>query len=174
MKIFCICFAILFFALFVPAQKPAGYPEHPTFSAAGMDGKTVDLATLRGKVVVLNLWFVNCPNCIEEIKLLNQLVDDYKDNKDVVFLGLAASKKPLIEQFLTTNPFKYQIIPNASMIIISKFGIPDKNGDINVPFPMHYVLDRDGKIVVKEQGVKGVDVVKAELSKQFQSKPEIR
>ncbi|HEX3102778.1 MAG TPA: hypothetical protein VHQ01_13345 [Pyrinomonadaceae bacterium] len=52
------------------------------------------------------------------------------------------------------------------MIILTKFGTPDENGDINVPFPMHYVIDREGKIVVKTQGVKGIDAVKKELAKQ--------
>jgi len=61
----------------------------------------------------------------------------------------------------------YQVIPNAALIIIGKFGVPDKKGDIDVPFPMHYVLDRDGKTVVKMQGIKGVEAVRAELKKQF-------
>lgn len=148
----------------------ASRPVQPTFSAVTMDGKPVDLAALRGKIVVINLWFVNCPNCVEEIKMLNDVVDKYKDNKDVVFLGLAASKKPLLEQFLKKNPFKYQIVPDATMIILSKFGTPDKDGNINVPFPMHYVLDREGRIVVKTQGIKGVESVKIELASQTNTK----
>ena len=158
--------AILVFAVSIFAQTNT----QPTFAALTMDGSRIDTAALRGKVIVLNLWFVNCPNCIEEIHLLNELVDEFKDNKDVVFLGLAASRKPDLEKFLAKNPFKYTIIPNAQMIILSKFGTPDKNGEINVPFPMHYVLDRNGKVVVKEQGVKGVDLVRAELKKQLSTK----
>lgn len=45
----------------------------------------------------------------------------------------------------------------------SVFGTPDKNGEIKVPFPMHYVIDRDGKIVLKEQGVIEVEAVRNEL-----------
>lgn len=131
-----------------------------------MDGRMIDTASLRGKVVVINLWYVNCPNCLEEMAELNKLVDQYTDNKDVVFLSLAASKKATLEQFLKTHPFKYQVVPDATMIILTKFGIPDENGDINVPFPMHYVLDRQGNIVVKTQGVKGINAVKKELEKQ--------
>ncbi|MBK8302776.1 MAG: TlpA family protein disulfide reductase [Chloracidobacterium sp.] len=132
-----------------------------------MAGQKVDTTALKGKVVVLNLWFINCPNCVEEIKLLNALVDQYIDNKDVVFLGVAASRKPDLEKFLVKNPFKYTVIPNGSMIIISKFGDAGKNGELSVPFPMHYVLDRDGKIVTKVQGIKGIEAVKAELTKQL-------
>jgi peroxiredoxin len=142
-------------------------PEQPTFAALDMTGAKVDMADLRGKVVVLNLWFINCANCVGEIKLLNALVDEYKDNKEVEFLAPAASNKPELEKFLAKHPFKYQVIPNAMMLIMGKFGTPDKKGEINIPFPMHYVLDREGKIIVKAQGIKGIDSVRAELQKQF-------
>ena len=159
-----MCLAVILFTVSILAQK------QPDFSAPGMDGQTIETASLRGKVVVINLWYVNCPNCLEEMTELNKLVDQYKGNKEVVFLALAASKKPALEQFLKTHPFKYQIVPDATMIILTKFGTPDKNGDINVPFPMHYVLDREGNIVVKTQGIKGIDAVKKELEKQFSRK----
>jgi peroxiredoxin len=148
----------------------AARAEQPSFAAVDMEGNLVDSAELRGKVVVVNLWFINCPNCVQEIKMLNELVDEYKGNKDVVFVGLAASKKPELKKFLAKNPFKYQIVPDATMIILTKFGTPDKNGEINVPFPMHYVIDRDGLVAVKAQGVKGIGFVKNELKKQFPAK----
>jgi peroxiredoxin len=151
----------LFFALSISAQK------NPSFSAVGMNGEKVDTTALRGKVVVINLWFVNCPNCVEEIHKLNDLVDQYKGNGDIVFLGLAASSKPDLQKFLSKNPFKYQIVPNAQMIIISKFGVPDSKGNIDVPFPMHYVLDRTGKVVVRAQGVKGIEDVRSALKAQL-------
>lgn len=156
----------LIFSVSIIAQT-----QQPSFAALTMDGSKIDTATLKGKVVVLNLWFINCPNCREEIKQLNQIVDQYKDNKDAVFIALAASKKADLEKFLMKNPFKYQVVPSAEMIIFSKFGTPNKNGEIDVPFPMHYVLDRSGNISMKMQGIKGVDAVKAELAKQFGSKP---
>ena len=163
MRNFCICLAVLLFSLSIAAQK------QPDFAARGMDGQIVDTAELRGKVIVINLWFINCPNCLEEMAELNKLVDQYKDNKNVVFLGLAASKKAALEPFLKTHPFKYQVVPDATMIILSKFGTPDKNGDINVPFPMHYLLDGDGKVVVKTQGIKGISDIKVELAKRLTS-----
>lgn len=162
MKTLILTIALAAFPLALSAQI-----RQPGFAALDIEGKRIDTAALRGKVVVINLWFINCPNCVEEIKLLNEIVDAYKDNKDVVFLGLAASRKPQLEKFLIKNPFKYTIIPDAHMIIFSKFGTPDKAGEINIPFPMHYVLDREGNIVTKTQGTKGVETVKSELKRQF-------
>lgn len=137
------------------------------FSARDMSGKMVSIAELRGKVVVLNLWFINCPNCLSEIKMLNQLVQEYKNNKDVVFIAPAASPQRELEVFLKKNPFEYQVLPDSIMMIVMKFGTPNKNGELNVPFPMHYVIGRDGRTLVKMQGTKGVAAVKDELSKQF-------
>jgi len=148
-------------------------PPAPTFNVSSINGETFDSNKLKGKVVVLNLWFVNCPNCVEEIKLLNKLVDEYQD-KDVVFIGLATNDKAKLDGFLKKNPFKYNIVPKAMTTILS-FGEPDKNGEINIPFPMHIVIDREGKIVTRKSGVKGLNDVKIQLKRQFESmsdKPE--
>jgi len=160
--IFCITLSLSVFA----QQKT---PNAPAFNVSSINGKTFDSEKLKGKIVVLNLWFVNCPNCVEEIKLLNNLVDEYK-GRDVVFIGLATNDKAKLESFLKKNPFKYNIVPKAMETILS-FGEPDKNGEINVPFPMHIVIDRDGKIAVRRSGIKGLDAVKSELKRQFESAP---
>jgi peroxiredoxin len=165
MKTLILLAALAAFPLALTAQT-----RQPAFAALDMNGNRVDTAAMRGKIVVINLWFINCPNCVEEIKSLNEIVEAYRDNKDVVFLGLAASPKPQLEKFLVKNPFKYTVLPNAQMIILGKFGTPDKKGEINLPFPMHYVLDRQGNIVTKTQGTKGVETVKNELKRQFPSK----
>lgn len=174
MKYFLAVVSLLVLSTSLSAQTKISLPptsqQQPSFAALTMDGTKIDTAALKGKVVVLNLWFINCPNCREEIKLLNQIVDQYKDNKDVVFIGLAASKKADLVKFLAKNPFKYKIVPSAEMIIFSKFGTPDKNGNIDIGFPQHYVLDRAGNIVFKMRGKEGVNGVKAELAKQFAAK----
>lgn len=163
--IFCLAFSLTVFG----QKKTDTNPSAPAFKVTSIDNQTFNLADLKGKIVVLNLWFINCPNCLEEIGLLNKLVDEYKD-KDVVFIGLATNKKPDLEKFLKKNPFSYNIVPGARQTILS-FGEPDKNGNIDIPFPMHVVIDREGKIVVRRSGIKGLDDVKAELKRQFESAP---
>lgn len=156
---------LLVFAFSVAAQN-ASSVNRTDFAAVTMDGTTVDTTQLRGKIVVVNIWFVGCPNCQEEIEQLNSLVEEYRDSKDVVFIAPAATPRAEVEKFLSKHPFKYQIVPNAATLILAKFGTPDKNGEINIPFPMHYVLDRDGKVAVQVQGIKGIAAVRAELRKQ--------
>lgn len=169
-KFFAVLFAFWALAFFcVPAtfgQNAGAKSAVNDFSVTTLDGKTYDTANLRGKIIVVNLWFIGCPNCLEEIKALNRLVEDYQ-NKDVVFLGLANNKAAPLKNFLQKNPFKYQIVPEATLLALEKFGTPDKNGQINIPYPMHIVIDREGKKVVSVYGVKGVEAVRNELKSQF-------
>lgn len=156
------------FAATTAAQKKiAALPSAPAFNVSSITGETFDSEKLQGKIVVLNLWFVNCPNCVAEIKLLNDLVDEYY-GKDVVFIGLATNDEAKLKSFLKKNPFKYKIVPKAMQTILS-FGEPNQNGEINIPFPMHIVIDRTGKIVVRRSGIKGLNDVKDELRHQFET-----
>lgn len=168
-KVIILIAALAIFAAAADAQPSSPFvsdPSEPIFTAADMNGNRLDIRDFRGKVVVLNLWFINCPNCLAEIKLLNQLVDAYQ-GKDVVFLAPAASTKTDLTKFLAKNPFKYKVLPDAGNIIIGKFGTPDKSGSMSMPFPMHIVLNRDGRIITRAPGIKGIEAVKAELKRQF-------
>jgi peroxiredoxin len=164
MKYLLSVFAVLVLCCAAFAQSSKTLASN--FSVTTIDGKNFTADNLRGKVIVLNLWYVNCPFCVEEIQLLNGIVDQYKNNKDVVFLGLATDDKSKLEAFLKKNPFRYNIVAKSSMTILS-FGEPNKNGEINIPFPMHVVIDREGKVVARANGKKGVDVVRDELKKQL-------
>jgi cytochrome oxidase Cu insertion factor (SCO1/SenC/PrrC family) len=47
------------------AQGPgAQLGSQVSFAAIAIDGTKIDTADLRGKVVAVNLWFINCPNCV--------------------------------------------------------------------------------------------------------------
>jgi thiol-disulfide isomerase/thioredoxin len=105
-----------------------------TFTAKGMDGKTYDIAALRGKVVVLNFWFIGCAPCRMEIPGLNTLVKEFA-NKDVVFLALALDEEKDLKEFLKKTPFAYTIIPKTSEIA----DLHSVEG-----FPTHIIIDRKG------------------------------
>lgn len=80
------------------------------FTATDLEGTTFTLDELKGKVVVINFWFVACKPCVEEIPELNELVEKYEE-KDVVFLGFALDNEKRLNSFLEKTPFKYHIFP---------------------------------------------------------------
>ncbi|MGF7230956.1 TlpA family protein disulfide reductase, partial [Arachidicoccus sp.] len=59
----------------------------PGFNFKDLDGNVYNNQNCVGKTLVINTWFVTCTACIHEMPDLNQLVDQYKDRNDVLFLG---------------------------------------------------------------------------------------
>jgi thiol-disulfide isomerase/thioredoxin len=107
------------------------------FAAKDLNGATYDLAALKGKVVVLNFWFVGCAPCREEMPALNRLVKHF-NGKDVVFMSLALEGTKELQPFLKKNPFKYAVIPEARTIA-EKYGIEG--------YPTHYIINKKGEVV---------------------------
>ena len=112
----------------------------PGFSVTDINGNEYALKNLKGKVVVLNFWFVNCPPCIREIPELNELVEKYKE-KDVAFLAFARDSKSKVNKFLAQTNFDYKIIANSGRMtrMFNTHG-----------FPTNIIIDQKGKIVFHE------------------------
>lgn len=84
-------------------------------------GDQVNLADLRGKIVVLNFWASWCDPCKEEAALLQNVSETYAD-RGVVFLGA---------DYLDQEP--------AAMRYLKEFGITYANGpDVGSQIARHY------------------------------------
>ncbi|MDB9836330.1 TlpA family protein disulfide reductase [Flavobacteriaceae bacterium] len=115
----------------------------PDFSAKDMNGKTYSLSSLKGKVVVINFWFVECKPCVIEMPELNEIVQKYKSEK-VVFLAFALNEQPKIESFLKKHAFDYTILPDSGAVI----------GDYKIKsYPAHIILDQNSKIAFSTRGL---------------------
>ena len=69
-----------------------------------LDDFKVDSKSLRGKVVVLDMWFLACPYCFAGFPNLQKVYDKYKDNDQVAFLTVdtdeaSISNKSLLGAF---------------------------------------------------------------------------
>lgn len=122
---------------FVDGTTPA------SFSATTLRGKSVRLDKLKGKVVVLNFWFVSCPPCRLEIPELNELTTEFA-GKEVVFLGIALDGQSAVEQFMLNTPFDYQQIASGQPIA-SQYGVKG--------YPTHAVIDKSGKVLFQTMGL---------------------
>jgi len=113
------------------------------FKAKTIQGNRIELNQLKGKVVVLNFWFVGCPPCRMEIPELNELTKAFA-GKEVVFVGVALDEKADVEQFLVSTPFEYQQIASGQSIA-TQYGIKG--------YPTHAVMDKTGKVVFQTMGL---------------------
>ena len=116
------------------------------FTAVDLDGKKVNLSSLKGKVIYVDLWATWCGPCMAEMPHYEELKEKYRDNPAVAFVSLsiddgAALWKKSVEsrkangiQWLinrnTLNDYDIVSIPR-SLLIDKEF----KMVDMNAPMP---------------------------------------
>lgn len=71
-------------------------------------GGTLDMASLRGRPLLLNFWATWCPPCVEEMPLLDQFYRENSANGWQV-VGLAIDQAQPVRQFLTRLPVSFPI-----------------------------------------------------------------
>lgn len=92
--------------------------------------------SLKGKIVVINFWFIQCKPCVEEFPDLNTLKADFK-SKPVEFIAVSWNDKNALQNFLKTNKLDFKVVPNG-MSIVEKFKIPH--------YPYNIIIDQNGKV----------------------------
>lgn len=134
----------------------------PEFKAVSISGDSIDTKNLRGKVVIINFWFIECHPCIAELPALNKLVKEYK-NKEVVFLAPTYETKARLDTaFFPKYKFDFTIIADAQKIR----GLFGETG-----YPTTYIIDKTGKI--KQTYLGGIEGKKAEEEMYVETKPII-
>jgi len=124
-----------------PAAAPQqNFVSAPDVEFTKLDGTTLKLKDLRGRVVLLNFWATWCVPCRSEIPEFNQLQRDL-ESRGVSIIG--ASVSPLdtpdvIRNFQTDMKQDYTVVRGAEDI-----GNQFRNGP---GLPVTHVLDREGHI----------------------------
>lgn len=117
-------------------EDSTGKKTAPEFDVKTLDGKSLRLSDLKGKVLVLNFWFIGCAPCRVEMPGLNILTAEFK-GEDVVFIAFATDGAEALKKFLETKEFKYQIVPGAEKIA-ELYGVE--------VFPTHVIINKQGQI----------------------------
>jgi thiol-disulfide isomerase/thioredoxin len=139
----------------VKADEQGNKPAAPDVTFKDLDGKDVSLASLKGKVVVVNFWATWCDPCREEIPWLIEFQQKYAD-KGFTILGVAMDEegKPTVQPFVQTTPFNVNGHPTTMNypILLGNDELADKFGGL-LGMPTSFVISRDGKIAKKYIGL---------------------
>ena len=85
-------------------EKTLGLPigsVFPEFEYVDLSGKKLENSDLKGKLIVLNTWFVGCSGCKLEEENLKKLTSEFKDRDDIVFLSFSMSPPKKIERYFS-------------------------------------------------------------------------
>lgn len=159
--------ALLAAVAFIPGVKEMFFPVAEIESAVkvdeadydvklkGINTSSTNLKNFRGKkVVFLNFWGTWCAPCRTEWPSIEQLYLEKKDDMDFVLIAMM-DKEEDVRKFIKDNNYTAPVYIAESPI----------NGKI-LPkvFPTTFLLDKDGRILLKETASKDWNTTE---SKQF-------
>lgn len=82
----------------------------PQMKVSSLDGRSWDLAELKGKVVLLNFWATWCGPCVDEVPVLNKLAQDPALKDKLVVLGVNFKESDsAIQRFATQHQVTYPV-----------------------------------------------------------------
>lgn len=147
--IFLAFFAILAFA--IQAQDESGDivkvgDKMPAFTIKSDNGNQLASSSLKGKVVLVNLFATWCPPCQKELaEVQKTLWPKYKDNKDFVMLVIGREHTDAdLAAYNEKKGFTFPLYPDKNRSVYNAFA---KN-----LIPRSYLIDKNGKVIYASKG----------------------
>ena len=132
-------------------KNPAAVAD---FTVRDLDGRTISLASLRGKVTIVNFWATWCGPCRAEIPDLVALQQKYKDQLQVIGISEDEASPAVVKTFAAQFNVNYpvaMVTPELEKLFGSVSALPTS-----------FVIDREGRLVQKHVGMLHRDVTEAE------------
>ena len=138
-----VVIGLLAFLGFSLTQKP----QAPNINFVTLQGKTIPLSSLQGKMVLVNFWATDCPGCIEEMPELINTYQQYKDKGfEVVAVAMPYDKLQQIITYSQNNALPFPVAHDSQGEAAEKFS------DVRVT-PTSFIIDKQGRITQKLIGV---------------------
>jgi peroxiredoxin len=123
--------------------------EAPAFSLRNLDGETVSLESLKGKVVVIDFWATWCGPCVRSFPGMQRAQNDHKEQGDVAFLFVntwerVADKEKNARDFISGNNYTFNVLMDKDNDVVGQFGVEG--------IPAKFILDGNGRIRFSSTG----------------------
>jgi thiol-disulfide isomerase/thioredoxin len=135
---------ILLAAWLPVATLHAQTPKKPVLQVTTLDGAHFDLATERGKWVIVNFWATWCSPCIKEMPDISRFVTEHGDVR-AIGLAIGGEEVDDVREFLGKHPVAY---PIANVPIES----PPKDFGAPKGLPTTFLIAPDGSVAKKFTG----------------------
>jgi peroxiredoxin len=117
----------------------------PEFEAETLDGKKMNLADYRGKVVLLNFWMSGQMQYAEEMSNLKEMHETFGKNEQFVMIGVSLNHDvEAAKKFIKENDLRWMncnLTEKAATTVYRDYGIRR--------FPSTFVIGPDGRILAK-------------------------
>ena len=109
----------------------------PAWSLKDSTGKTVALADLKGKVVLMDFWATWCGPCVAAMPTIQKIHEKYAKDGKVVVIGMNLDDAQKAAKHMAGNKFTYMLVTNAQPAA-SRYRVG--------PIPAMFIIGADGKV----------------------------
>jgi len=131
----------------------------PVVNGNGLNGQTLTLSSLRGKVVLLEFMEPWCEHCQHMAPLLDKLYAQYGNSSNIVFVSVAGPWQGATAQdaaqFIRNYGTNWLFVYDSSGSIVSEYGV--------TATPTFFIIGKDGSIVVRYEGEQTIDTLSSGL-----------
>ncbi len=129
----------------------------PDFRLTDLNGRPLELASYKGKVVLLDFWATWCPPCRMELPNFVELSHTYK-SKGFEAIGLSVGEDPkTVKDFLASNGIDYTVAITNGKVEQAYGGIRG--------IPTTFLIDKKGRIAQKYVGYHDKQTFDKEIKK---------
>ena len=111
----------------------------PDFTVEMLDGSTLTLSSLKGKVELVNFWATWCPPCREELKYVQKDIVDRFAGRDFAFVAISRGEpRAKVEAFVKDHGYKFPIALDPQQTTYKRFA--------SNYIPRNFLIDRNGNV----------------------------
>lgn len=142
------------------SDAPAKGALAPDFTLKTLDGKDVQLSSLRGKAVLLNFWATWCEPCKIEMPWLVDLQKKYRpQGLEIVGVAMDDSGEKTIADFAHKMQVNYTVLVGSEKVAQMYGGLDG--------LPTSFFLGRDGKVVDTALGLVSESTIEDAIKKSL-------
>jgi peroxiredoxin len=116
----------------------------PDFTLKSNSGENLKLSELRGDVVLINFWASWCGPCRQEMPLLSELHDKYKDLGFTVLGVNVEENSAQARKLLKESPVSFPVLFDNDSTVSKEYNV--------VAMPSTVLVDRDGNVRYLHKG----------------------
>lgn len=136
-------------------------PDAPAVTFVTLDGRPIQLDSLRGKVVLVNFWATTCPGCIKEMPGMIETYNQYKAKGfEIIAVAMSYDPPSYVVNFTQTRQLPFPVALDVKGEFAQAFG--------NVQLtPTSFIIGKKGQILEQKLGELDFVKLKALLDKEL-------